>query len=89
MKHVVATCRNDTSQLQIALRVLDNFYENLCLYNRILSLQKVAHIQSNYVLCNLLRRQRLLQKFSCTRKVICHFNVSLQHVLVTHHATCT
>ena len=55
----------------------------------VLSLQKVAQIQSDYVLPNLLWRQRLLQKFFCTHKVICRCDVSLHHVLATRHATCT
>ena len=56
----------------------------------VLSLQKVAQIQSeSYVSCNLLWKQRLLQKFSCTHKVICRCDVSLHHVLATRHATCT
>ena len=41
------------------------------------------------IFCNLLWRQRFLQKFSCTHKVICRCDVSLQHVAATSHATCT
>ena len=39
---VAATCRGDTSQRQIASCVVENFCENLCLRNRIFSLQQVA-----------------------------------------------
>ena len=41
------------------------------------------------IFCNLLWRQRFLQKFSRTHKVICRCDVSLQHVAATSHATCT
>ena len=42
---VAAICHTATSQRQIALCVLDNFYENLCLHNRILSQQHVTKNQ--------------------------------------------
>ena len=42
---VAAICHTATSQQQIALFVLDNFYENLCLRNRILSEQHVTKNQ--------------------------------------------
>ena len=54
------SCSNtvrDTSQRQIASCVLENFCENLCLRNRILSLQQVAKNQIRLNLCDLLRRQ--------------------------------
>ena len=54
----------DTSQRQIASCVLENFCENLCLRNKIkiLSLQQVAKNQIRLNLCDLLRRQILLQR---------------------------
>ena len=39
-----------TLQQQIALCVLENFWENLCLRNRILSLQQVAKNQIKVLL---------------------------------------
>ena len=42
---VAAICHTATSQRQITLFVLDNFYENLCLRNRILSQQHVTKNQ--------------------------------------------
>ena len=54
---VAATRWGDTSQRQIASCVLENFCENLCLRNRILSLQQVAKNQIRLNLCDLLRRQ--------------------------------
>ena len=42
---VAAICHTTTSHRQITLFVLDNFYENLCLRNRILSQQHVTKNQ--------------------------------------------
>ena len=76
-RQVAATCRGDTLQRQIASCVPENFCENLCLRNRILSLQQVAKNQIRLNLCDLLRRQILLQrqrfsqKFSSTHEAIC------------------
>ena len=56
--------RGDTSQRQIASCVLENFWENLCFCNRILSQQHVEKNQIRQNLCDLLRRQ----KFCCRCK---------------------
>ena len=92
---VAAICHTATSQRQIALCVLDNFYENLCLPNRILSQQHVTK-KSNHTICAtcwsdkiLLQRQRFSQKFSSTHKAICHCDVPLQSVAATSRPTCT
>ena len=82
-------------QRQIASGVLENVCENLCLRNRILSLQQVAKNQIRLNLCDLLRRQILLQrqrfsqKFSSTHEAICHCNVLLRHVAATCCLVCT
>ena len=92
---VAATRWGNTSQRQIASCVLENFHENLCLRNRILSLQQVAKNQIRLNLCDLLRRQILLQrqrfsqKFSSTHEAICCCNVSPQHVAGTCRLVCT
>ena len=54
----LATQASDTWQRQIASCVLENFCENLCLCNRILSPQQVAQIRSDLIICDMLRRQR-------------------------------
>ena len=46
---VAAICHTATSQRQITLFVLDNFFENLCLRNRILSQQHVTKNQIQFV----------------------------------------
>ena len=46
---VAAICHTAMSQRQITLCVLDNFYENLCLPNRILSQQHVTKNQIQFV----------------------------------------
>ena len=46
---VAAICHTATSQRQITLFVLDNFYENLCLPNRILLQQHVTKNQIHFV----------------------------------------
>ena len=93
---VAATCRDDTSQRQIALCVLDNFCENLCLCNRILLQQHVAKNKIRQNLCDLLRRQnfvaetKIFTKFpQLTQEAICRCDVSPQHVAATSSQTCT
>ena len=92
---VAATKWGDTSQRQIASCVLENFCENLCLRNRILSLQQVAKNQIRLNLCDLLRRQILLQrqrfsqKLSGTHEATCRCNVSPRHVAATCRLVCT
>ena len=56
-RQVAPTCLDDTSQRQIASYVLENFCENLCLCNRILSQRHVAKNQIRQNLCDLSRRQ--------------------------------
>ena len=56
-RQVPATRCGDTSLRQIALSVLENFCENLCLRNIILSRQRVAKNQIRLNLCDLLRGQ--------------------------------
>ena len=80
-----ATRWGDTPQRQIASCVLENFCENLCLRNRILSLQEVAKNQIRLNLCDLLRRQILLH----THEAICRNNVSPRHVAATCCLVCT
>ena len=89
---VAATRWGDTSQRQIASCVLENFHENLCLRNRILSLQQVAKNQIFATCCGnkiLLQRQRFSQKFSSTHEAICCCNVSPRHVAGTCRLVCT
>ena len=62
-------------QPQITSCVLENFCENLCLCNRILSLQQVAKNQIGLNLCDLLQRQRFPQKI-LQYTSICPWNVS-------------
>ena len=64
-RQVAATRCSDTSQRQIASCVLENFCENLCLRNIILSLQQVTKNQI-----------RFSPKFSCTHEAICRCDVS-------------
>ena len=56
-RQVAPTCRDDTSQRQIASCVLENSCENLCVCNRILSQRHVAKNQIRQNLCDLSRRQ--------------------------------
>ena len=92
---VAATRWGDTSQRQIASCVLENFCENLCLRDRILSLQQVAKNQIRLNLCDLLWRQnsvaatKIFTKFSTTHELICRCNVSSQHVAATYCLVCT
>ena len=94
----VTSCSNKvrrTSQRQIASCVLENFCENLCLRDRILSLQQVAKNQIRLNLCDLLWRQnsvaatKIFTKFSTTHELICRCNVSSQHVAATYCLVCT
>ena len=77
-----ATSGSNKVRRQIASCVPEKFCENLCLRNRILSLQQVAKNQIRMNLCDLLRRQILLQrqrfsqKFSSTQEAICRCNLS-------------
>ena len=54
VRRLVAATRAATNHF---VCVLENFCENLCLCNRILSLQHVAKIKSDLNLCDFLRRQ--------------------------------
>ena len=91
---VAATRWGDTSQRQIASCVLENFCENLCLRNKILSLQQVAKNQIRLNLCDLLRRQnsvaatKIFTNFSSTHEAICRCNVSPRHVAATCRLEC-
>ena len=84
---VAAICHTASSQQQIALCVLENFYENLCLCNRISSQQ---HVTKNQII-------QFVQlvgaiKFCCrdsTDKAICRCDVPLQSVAATSHPTWT
>ena len=68
---------------------------NLCLRNRIWSLQQVAKNQIILNLCDVLRRQilwqrqRFSQKFSSTHEAICRCNVLPRHVAATCRLVCT
>ena len=77
-RQVAPTCRDDTSQRQIASCVLKNFCENLCLCNRILSQRHVAKNQIRQNLCYLWWRQNS-----------CRCDVSPQHVAANTRRTCT
>ena len=94
-RQVAATCRNDTSQQQIASCVLETFCENLCLCNRILSQRHVAKNQIKQNWCNLLQQQnsvaetKIFTRFPSTHEAICRCNVSPQHVAATCCRTCT
>ena len=71
------------------------FLWNLCLRNRIWSLQQVAKNQIRLNLCDLLRRQilwqrqRFSQKFSSTHEAFCRCNVLPRHVAATCRLVCT
>lgn len=54
-QQVATTCHGNTSQQQIASCVLNNFWENLSLWNRVLSRQQVAQIQYHLIFCDLLQ----------------------------------
>ena len=87
---VAATQCGDTSQRQIASCV-QKFCENLCLRNRILSLQQVAKNQIRLNLCDLLRRQNSFAATKIFTKILqygrsdlsllmCHRDVLVQLV---------
>ena len=63
--HYATGCSN-MSQRQIASCVLENFSENLCLCNRILSQQHVAKNQIRQNLCDLSGRQNRQVSYSLT-----------------------
>ena len=80
-RQVAPTCRDDTSQRQIASCVMKNFCENLCLCNRILSQRHVAK-KSNQTEFGLLVAAT---KFCCTDTkrfvaAMCRRNMLLQIV---------
>ena len=77
-RQVAAIRRDDTSQRQIVSCVWRNVCENLCLRNRILSLQQVAKKSNQTEFVRLvvatkilLQRQSFLQKFSNLQEAIC------------------
>ena len=92
---VAATRYGDMSQRQIASCVQENFCENLCLCNRVLSQQQVTQILSDLIFCDLLQRQnyvaetKIFTKFSSTHEAICRCDVSLQRVAATCRQVCT
>ena len=55
---------------KIALCVLENFCENLCFSNRILSPQQLTRIQSDLLLCDSLRRQNSVAETKIFAKVL-------------------
>ena len=57
-------------QRQIASCVLENFFENICLRNRILSLQQVAKNQIGLNLCDLLQRQNSVAATKIFTKIL-------------------
>ena len=57
-------------QRQIASCVLENFFENICLRNRILSLQQVAKNQIGLNLCELLQRQNSVAATKIFTKIL-------------------
>ena len=57
-------------QWQIASCVLENFFENICLRNRILSLQRVAKNQIGLNLCDLLQRQNSVAATKIFTKIL-------------------
>ena len=88
---VAATRWGDTSQRQIASCVQEKFCKNLCLRNRILSLQQVAKNQIRLNLCDLLRRQNSFPATKIFTKILqyarsdlsllmCHRDVLVQLV---------
>ena len=92
---VAATRWGDTSQRQIASCVLENFCENLCLRNRILSLQQVAKNQIRLNLCDLLRQQNSVAATKIFTKIVQYtrsdlaLQVSPRHVAGTCRLVCT
>ena len=57
-------------QRQIASCVLENFFENICLRNRIWSLQQVAKNQIGLNLCDLLQRQNSVAATKIFTKIL-------------------
>ena len=93
---VAATRWGDTLLWQIASCVLENFWENLCLCNGILSLQQVAKNQIRLNLCDLLRRQnsvaatKIFTKIlQYTHEAICCCDVSPNRVAANCRLVCT
>ena len=83
-RQVAPTCRDDTSQRQIASCVMKNFCENLCLCNRILSQRHVAKNQIRiWATCG--GDKILLHR----HEAICRCDVSPQHVAANSRRTCT
>ena len=68
-KQVAASCRGDTYQRQASTCILKNFCENLCLSNRVLSLQQVTQNQIRQNLCDLLRRQNFIAETKLSLKI--------------------
>ena len=60
----------DKLQRQIVFCVLENFCENLCFSNRILSPQQLTRIQSDLLLCDSLRRQNSVAETKIFAKVL-------------------
>lgn len=56
-QQVATTCHGNTSQQQITSCVLDNFCENLCLWNRVLSPQQAAQIRYHLIFYDWLQQQ--------------------------------
>ena len=69
---VGATRCGDTSQRLIASCVLENFCENRCLLDIILSEQQVAQILSDLILCDLLLRQNYVAETKIFTKILQH-----------------
>ena len=82
---VAATSYGDTSQRQLALCVQENFGENLCLCNRVLSQQQVAQILSDLIFCDLLQRQNYVAEIKIFTKILQHTrsDLSLRRVAAT------
>ena len=82
---MAATRCSDTSQRQIASCVLENFCENPCLRNIVLSLQQVAKNQIRQNLCELLLRQNSVAGTKIFTKILLHTrsDLSLRRVAVT------
>ena len=76
----------DKLQRQIVLCVLENFCENLCLSDRILSPQQLARIQSDLLLCDSLRRQNSVAETKIFAKVLqlTRSDLPLRSVSVTY-----
>ena len=89
--------RRQVAATQIPWCVLENFCENLCRCNRILSPQQVGQIQSDLSFCDLLQRQNSVAETKIFRKIlylstheaICRCDVSPHCVSATNRPTCT